>query len=211
MAVGKGTASGELLRRYWHPVAVAREVKDLPVAVRALGEDLILFKTPRGEFGLVYPRMLPSQRTLYYGKVKTAASDAAITDGCSAPTANASISRASLTVATSARTIASHGIQLRNVTVWSSLNMGLAKLPAGSAAIRSAQGCFSPANQFEPDGHSLGSGGDVIAPCNWFQHWEKRDGPLSRRNTFIRHSAESSSSPRWPRCPTFPSNLRQSA
>ncbi|MHB8380718.1 MAG: Rieske 2Fe-2S domain-containing protein [Candidatus Binataceae bacterium] len=70
VSVVKGTPGGELLRRYWHPVAVASEVGDLPVAVRALGEDLILFKTPRGEFGLVYPRCCHRGTTLYYGKVE---------------------------------------------------------------------------------------------------------------------------------------------
>src|SRR3984885_13700705 len=70
VSVGKGTSGGELLRRYWHPIAVAREVKDLPIPVRALGEDLILFKTPRGEFGLVYPRCCHRGTTLYYGKVE---------------------------------------------------------------------------------------------------------------------------------------------
>ena len=39
--VGPGTPLGELMRRYWHPVAVAREVTDLPRKVRILGEDLI--------------------------------------------------------------------------------------------------------------------------------------------------------------------------
>jgi phenylpropionate dioxygenase-like ring-hydroxylating dioxygenase large terminal subunit len=70
VAVGKGTPAGELLRRYWHPIAVANEVKDLPIPVRVLGEDLILFKTPRGEFGLVYPRCCHRGTTLYYGKVE---------------------------------------------------------------------------------------------------------------------------------------------
>src|SRR5271167_561842 len=70
VSVTKGTAGGELLRRYWHPIAVASEVGDLPVAVRALGEDLILFKTPQGQFGLVYPRCCHRGTTLFYGKVE---------------------------------------------------------------------------------------------------------------------------------------------
>lgn len=69
--VGRGTPGGELLRRYWHPVAVAAEVGDLPVAVRALGEDLVLFRTPAGRFGLVYPRCCHRGTTLLYGKVET--------------------------------------------------------------------------------------------------------------------------------------------
>jgi nitrite reductase/ring-hydroxylating ferredoxin subunit len=71
VAVRKGTPAGELLRRYWHPVALASEVKDLPVPVRALGEDLILFRTPEGRYGLVYPRCIHRGTTLLYGKVES--------------------------------------------------------------------------------------------------------------------------------------------
>ena len=43
--VGPGTPMGELLRRYWHPVAAVAELDDDPVkAVRLMGEDLVLFK-----------------------------------------------------------------------------------------------------------------------------------------------------------------------
>ena len=47
--VGPGTPSGELLRRYWHPVAIAGELsEDNPVKfVRILCEDLVLFQPKR--------------------------------------------------------------------------------------------------------------------------------------------------------------------
>jgi nitrite reductase/ring-hydroxylating ferredoxin subunit len=48
--VGPGTPAGELLRRYWHPVALSSEVADLPRRVRILGEDLVLFR-PRAADG----------------------------------------------------------------------------------------------------------------------------------------------------------------
>ena len=35
--VERGTPTGELLRRYWHPIAVADEVGELPQSVRVLG------------------------------------------------------------------------------------------------------------------------------------------------------------------------------
>src|SRR5881227_29872 len=39
--VGPGTPMGELMRRYWHPVAVAKELDEQPTKfVRILGEDL---------------------------------------------------------------------------------------------------------------------------------------------------------------------------
>jgi len=69
--VGAGTPAGELLRRYWHPVGVSSELADLPVPVRVLGEDLILFRTGQGRPGLVYPRCIHRGTTLRYGKVES--------------------------------------------------------------------------------------------------------------------------------------------
>src|SRR5208282_4998955 len=68
--VGPGTPGGEALRRYWQPVALSRQVSDLPKQVRLLGEDLILFRTGRGRAGLVYPRCIHRGSTLAYGKVE---------------------------------------------------------------------------------------------------------------------------------------------
>ena len=43
--VGRGTPMGELLRRYWHPIAGASELDDNPVkAIRLMGEDLVAFR-----------------------------------------------------------------------------------------------------------------------------------------------------------------------
>ena len=46
--VGKGTPGGEWLRRYWLAVGTSEELRDIPRAVRVLGEELVLF---RGEDG----------------------------------------------------------------------------------------------------------------------------------------------------------------
>src|SRR5690242_14273702 len=69
--VARGTPMGELLRRYWYPVAFTRELEEFPVkAVRLLGEDLALFKTPRGRYGLL-PEACPHRRaSLAYGVVE---------------------------------------------------------------------------------------------------------------------------------------------
>jgi len=49
--VGAGTPAGELLRRYWHPVAIANDLSpENPTKfVRILGEDLVLFQSTKGE------------------------------------------------------------------------------------------------------------------------------------------------------------------
>ncbi len=55
--VGPGTPMGNLLRRYWQPVGAAAELARAPVQrVRLLGEDLVLFRTPAGAYGLVGSR-----------------------------------------------------------------------------------------------------------------------------------------------------------
>ena len=46
--VGPGTQGGELLRRYWQPVALSSEATNLPRQIRRLGEELILFRNDRG-------------------------------------------------------------------------------------------------------------------------------------------------------------------
>ena len=52
--VGPGTPMGELMRRYWHPVAVTVELADKPTKeVRILGEDLVLYKDLSGNLGLI--------------------------------------------------------------------------------------------------------------------------------------------------------------
>jgi nitrite reductase/ring-hydroxylating ferredoxin subunit len=65
--VGPGTPCGEYLRRFWHPVAIASEVQSLPVALRILGEDLVLFRDRAGRFGLVHRRCPHRQASLEYG------------------------------------------------------------------------------------------------------------------------------------------------
>jgi phenylpropionate dioxygenase-like ring-hydroxylating dioxygenase large terminal subunit len=67
--VGRGTPMGELLRRYWHPVALSTDATTTPKAIRMLGEDLILFRDKTGRPGLLYARCCHRGTTLYYGRV----------------------------------------------------------------------------------------------------------------------------------------------
>jgi phenylpropionate dioxygenase-like ring-hydroxylating dioxygenase large terminal subunit len=68
--VGPGTPCGELMRRYWQPIAAAAHVRDLPLKVRVLGEDLVLFRDAGGRPGLLYPRCMHRGTSLYYGRVE---------------------------------------------------------------------------------------------------------------------------------------------
>ena len=66
--VGAGTPMGELLRRYWMPIAAVAELDDRPTKpVRLLGENLVLYKDKAGTYGLV-DRHCPHRRAdLSYG------------------------------------------------------------------------------------------------------------------------------------------------
>ncbi|MGH3175626.1 MAG: Rieske 2Fe-2S domain-containing protein, partial [Streptosporangiaceae bacterium] len=67
-----GTPMGELLRRYWYPVAFTRQLAEFPVKhARLLGEDWALFKTASGRYGIV-PEACPHRRaSLAYGVVES--------------------------------------------------------------------------------------------------------------------------------------------
>ena len=66
--VGPGTPMGNLLRRYWHPVGTEAELAKEPVQrVRWFGEDLTLFRSTRGEYGLIDERCPHRLLSLEYG------------------------------------------------------------------------------------------------------------------------------------------------
>lgn len=75
--VGKGTPAGELLRRYWHPVAVAGELtEEKPIkAVKLLGESLVVFRQPpapgqsQPRYGLVKEQCPHRLASLAFGRV----------------------------------------------------------------------------------------------------------------------------------------------
>ncbi|AQH04099.1 ring-hydroxylating oxygenase subunit alpha (plasmid) [Burkholderia sp. KK1] len=53
--VGKDTPAGQLLRRYWQPVALVEELPaERPVkAVRLMGQDFVVFKDEAGRYGML--------------------------------------------------------------------------------------------------------------------------------------------------------------
>jgi phenylpropionate dioxygenase-like ring-hydroxylating dioxygenase large terminal subunit len=54
--VGPGTPMGDLMRRYWQPVLLSREVAEPdgdPIRVRILGEDLVAFRDTSGRVGMI--------------------------------------------------------------------------------------------------------------------------------------------------------------
>jgi 5,5'-dehydrodivanillate O-demethylase oxygenase subunit len=69
--VGKGTPMGELLRRYWQPIAAITEFEDKATKpVRLMGENLVLYKDLSGTYGLI-DRQCPHRRAdMAYGWVE---------------------------------------------------------------------------------------------------------------------------------------------
>lgn len=69
--VGPGTPMGELLRRYWYPIALASDLDGFPVKkVRLLGEDLALWKTPEGGYGVMQEKCPHRHASMAYGVVE---------------------------------------------------------------------------------------------------------------------------------------------
>lgn len=68
-SVGPGTPCGEYLRRYWHPFLIANELKDLPLPVRLLGEDLVVFRDGAGRLGLLHRQCVHRGASLEFGIV----------------------------------------------------------------------------------------------------------------------------------------------
>jgi nitrite reductase/ring-hydroxylating ferredoxin subunit len=66
---GSGTRGGEMLRRYWHPVCLSANLKDIPIAVRMLCEDLVVFRDGKGRPGLLGIHCQHRLASLEYGQV----------------------------------------------------------------------------------------------------------------------------------------------
>ncbi len=75
--VGPGTPTGELLRRYWHPIGVAAELEGkgrygLPKTkfIKILDEELCLFRDDKGRYGLLRNNCPHRGASLAYGFVE---------------------------------------------------------------------------------------------------------------------------------------------
>jgi phenylpropionate dioxygenase-like ring-hydroxylating dioxygenase large terminal subunit len=69
---GPGTPGGELLRRYWQPVALADELPEGgdPIPVDILGEELVLFRDEQNRIGLLDRHCCHRGTDLSYGRVE---------------------------------------------------------------------------------------------------------------------------------------------
>ena len=67
-----GTPGGELLRRYWQPIALATDVSagGAPYALTIMSEDLVLFRGGDGRVGVLGLHCAHRQADLSYGRVE---------------------------------------------------------------------------------------------------------------------------------------------
>ena len=68
----RGTPCGELMRRYWQPVALSEELPagGAPLKVKILGEELALFRDDQGRPGLIGLHCAHRGTDLSYGRVE---------------------------------------------------------------------------------------------------------------------------------------------
>lgn len=68
--VGPRTPCGEYMRRFWQPVAMSSELEDLPLLIRVLGEDLVLFRDRSRRIGLLHRHCSHRLASLEYGTIE---------------------------------------------------------------------------------------------------------------------------------------------
>ncbi len=68
--VGPDTPCGELLRRYWWPVAVSEHLTQEPQKMKLLGEEFVLFRLPNGRPGMLDLQCAHRSASLEYGRVE---------------------------------------------------------------------------------------------------------------------------------------------
>jgi len=68
--VGPGTLGGNYLRSFWWPIALSDEVKDIPVPVNILGEELVLFRDLSGHLALLDAHCPHRRASLEYGRIQ---------------------------------------------------------------------------------------------------------------------------------------------
>lgn len=65
-----GTPLGEYMRRFWQPVAMSTQLKDVPVKIRIMGEDLVAFRDRRGRVGVLHRHCAHRGASLEFGIIQ---------------------------------------------------------------------------------------------------------------------------------------------
>lgn len=169
--VGRGAPMGELLRRYWHPVGLSTDAGATPKKVRALGEDLILFRDGSGRAGLLHARCCHRGTTLYFGKVEERGIRCCY-HGWLFDTEGRTLEQPCEPEGGLFREKVRqpwYQVEERYGLIFAYMGPPDKKpvLPRYDALETMDEGEF-----VEADDSSLGGGGPAIIPCNWLQHFE---------------------------------------
>jgi nitrite reductase/ring-hydroxylating ferredoxin subunit len=70
MRSGAGSPLGEFMRRFWQPVCLSSQIYDLPLAIKILGEDLVVFRDGENRIGLVHRHCSHRGASLEFGIVE---------------------------------------------------------------------------------------------------------------------------------------------
>ena len=175
--VGRGTPMGELMRRYWHPVGLASHAGATPRKVRLLGEDLILFRDGAGRAGLLHSRCAHRGTTLYYGRVEERGVR------CCYHGWLYDVHGHCLEQPCEPEGGAKHRHTVRQPWYPVEERYGLVFAYLGPPDMKpllpryDALEELAPGELLDADDTSIGSGGGVIVPCNWLQHYENLMDP----------------------------------
>ena len=169
--VGRGKPMGELLRRYWHPIALVADAGTTPKPVRVLGEDLILFRDGAGRAGLVEARCCHRGTTLYYGRVEERGIRCCY-HGWLFDTQGRCLEQPCEPEGGLKR----DRVRQRWYPVQELYGLIFAYMgPPEKKPVLPRYDCLEtlePGELIEADDSSIGSGGGTIVPCNWLQHYE---------------------------------------
>ena len=65
-----GTPLGEYMRRFWQPVCMSRQLTDVPLAIRIMGENLVAFRDREGNIGVLARQCCHRGASLEYGIIQ---------------------------------------------------------------------------------------------------------------------------------------------
>ncbi len=170
--VGRGTPMGELLRRYWHPIGLTGDATETPTLVKALGEELILFRDGEGRAGLVHPRCAHRGSSLYFGKVEARGIRCCyhgwlfdVEGNCLEQPCEPNFGVGQLGTVRQPW----YPVRERYGLIWTYMG------PADRQPLLPRYRLLEELDHGEvldTDDRSIGSGGPVIVDFNWFQHYE---------------------------------------
>lgn len=175
--VGRGTPMGELLRRYWHPVGLSEDATATPRLIRALGEDLILFRDGTGRAGLVHPRCAHRGASLYYGKVEETGIRCCY-HGWLFDVEGNCLEQPCEPEGGAKRDLVRqpwYPVEERYGLVWAYMGPAERKPLLPRHEILET---LAPGEILDTDARSIGGGGPVIVDFNWFQHYENIVDPF---------------------------------